>query len=596
MPATVSKNNMICLNLKPSHQIIKDYYREINQLQESGHLHEGATAPLFGALLRYCAHQVKWQFIEQKRMDNDVVLDGAFYDELNLPRGLWEVKDTQEDLDIEISKKFAQGYPKDNILFQSPQRLVIYQNQETPVFDAVIHDNPHQLIEGLKRFFSYTKPQVREWQAAVEEFQGKIADLGKSLVDTIDLAQRNNKRFKDAFERFTEQCRKNINPNLAMAAVKEMLIQHLLTERIFTNIFNNPEFIQKNVIAREIDDVIQALTSQAFSKIEFIKQNQLDKFYTVLERAAAMIEDHSDKQAFLNTVYERFFQGFAVKVADTHGIVYTPQPLVEFMVKSVEEILQREFGKSLVSPEVHIIDPFVGTGNFIIRILREIYRLDFTKIRHKYQQELHCNEIMLLPYYIACLNIEQAFYELTGEYQPFPGICLVDTFELTEGQQIEMFTPENTQRLQCQKDVPIFVIIGNPPYNVGQMNENDNNKNRKYPKLDKLVAETYAADSKATNKNALSDVYVKAFQWATWRLRDKKAGIVAFITNNGFLDNIAFDGMRYHLRKNFDKLFIVDLGGNVRKNQKGEHNVFGIRVGVSIIFLIKGGANGVPSD
>jgi predicted helicase len=428
------------------------------------------------------------------------------------------------------------------------------------------------------------------WQTVAAKFQAKVADSGQQLIKVIDQAQQNNPLFKEAFERFTEQCRQNINPNLAVEAVKEMLIQHLLTERIFTNIFNNPEFVQKNVIAREIDQVIQALTSQSFSKAEFIKENQLDKFYTVLERAAATIEDYGDKQTFLNTVYERFFQGFAVKVADTHGIVYTPQPIVEFMVKSVEEILQREFGKSLASRGVHIIDPFVGTGNFIVRMLREIRQLEFSQLKHKYQNELHCNEVMLLPYYIACMNIEHVFYELTGEYQPFEGICLVDTFELIEDRQREMFVPENTKQVQRQKEAPIFVIIGNPPYNVGQQNENDNNKNRKYPKLDKMVAETYAKNSKATNKNALSDVYVKAFKWATWRLEGRNEGIVAFVSNNSFLENIAFDGMRSYLEKEFSKIYVLDLGGNVRKNPKlsgTTHNVFGIQVGVSITMLVK---------
>ncbi len=588
---------MPILELKPTHKVIKDYYQEINQLLAAGHLDEGAVAPIFGNLLRQCTHQLKWQLVEQKRIAKGVIPDGVCYDELNFPRGLWEAKDTKDDLDTEITKKFARGYPKDNILFQSPERLVIYQNRDTPVFDESIRDHPEQLVAGLKRFFGYEKPQIKAWQAAVEEFQGKIADLGQRLVKIIDEAQRKNKRFKEAFERFTEQCRKNINPNLAVDAVKEMLIQHLLTERIFTNIFNNPEFVQKNVIAREIDHVIQALTSQSFSKAEFIKENQLDKFYTVLEHAAATIDDYGDKQTFLNTVYERFFQGFAVKVADTHGIVYTPQPIVEFMVKSVEEILQREFGKSLASEGVHIIDPFVGTGNFIVKILREIRQLNATQLKAKYQNELHCNEVMLLPYYIACMNIEHAFYELTGEYQPFEGICLVDTFELIEDRQMEMFVPENTKRVQRQKEAPIFVIIGNPPYNVGQQNENDNNKNRKYPKLDKMVVETYAKDSKATNKNALSDVYVKAFKWATWRLEGRNEGIIAFVSNNSFLENIAFDGMRSYLEKEFSKIYVLDLGGNVRKNPKlsgTTHNVFGIQVGVSVALLVKKGKNDAP--
>lgn len=431
--------------------------------------------------------------------------------------------------------------------------------------------------------------QINDWLLVVKEFQGKMAGLGQQLIPIIDDAYQHNQSFKKAFEQLIKQCRKNINPNLAEAAVKDMLIQQVLTERIFTNLFNNSDFLRHNPIAQEIDTVIQALSSQTFSKTEFFAKNQLDKFYTVLEQAVLSIEDYEDKQTFLNTVYEQFFQGFAVKLADTYGIVYTPQPIVEFMVKSVEEILHREFGKSLANSGVHVIDPFVGTGNFIIRILHEIHRLNAEQLSFKYQNELYCHEIMLLPYYIACTNIEHAFYELTGEYCPFPGIRLVDTFELIENEQIETTIP-------AEKQTSILVIIGNPPYNAKQVNENDNNKNRKYPKLEQLIAKTYAKDSKATNKNALSDTYVKAFQWATWQLRNVKAGIVAFVTNNGFLNNIAFDGMRHHLRKEFDTLFIVDLGGNVRKHQMGKHNVFGIRVGVSIVFLVKGGKTETEID
>jgi predicted helicase len=290
----------------------------------------------------------------------------------------------------------------------------------------------------------------------------------------------------------------------------------------------------------------------------------------------------------LNHVYEKFFQGFAVKVADTHGIVYTPQPIVDFIVKSVEAALQRDFNKSLAHEGVHILDPFVGTGNFILRVIREIHAQNPAALRNKYLNELHCNEVMLLPYYIACLNIEHLYFELTGEYLPFPGICLVDTFELVEDRQMGMFTSDNTDRVQRQKDAPIYVVIGNPPYNARQVSYNDLNKNRQYPSIDQRVQSSYAVDSRASNKTALSDPYVKAFRMASDRVLERGEGIVCFVTNNGFLDGIAFDGMRMHLRKDFDRISIIDLGGNVRKNPKlsgTTHNVFGIQVGVNITMM-----------
>ena len=394
--------------------------------------------------------------------------------------------------------------------------------------------------------------------------------------------QRNtNCLFTRTFGEFFEKCKLSINPNLSEAAVEEMLIQHLLTERIFRTVFNNPDFRSRNVIASEIEKVILALTSQHFSRDEFLKG--LDRFYGAIERTAETISDFSRKQHFLNTVYEQFFQGFSVEVADTHGIVYTPQPIVDFMVRSVEHILRTEFDRSLSEVGVHIIDPFVGTGNFIVRMMREIPK---TALEVKYSEDLHCNEVMLLPYYIASMNIEHAYYEATGNYSPFEGLCLVDTFELAEGHQTDLFTAENRTRVERQQHAPMFVIIGNPPYNMGQVNENDNNKNREYETIDKRVRETYAKDSSATLRNKLYDPYVKAIRWASDRIG--KNGVIAFVTNDAFLDGVAFDGMRKNLVDDFDAVYVLDLGGNSRRGADvSDSNVFDIRVGVSINLFIK---------
>ncbi|MCY4567130.1 MAG: N-6 DNA methylase, partial [Candidatus Poribacteria bacterium] len=262
-----------------------------------------------------------------------------------------------------------------------------------------------------------------------------------------------------------------------------------------------------------------------------------------------------------------------------------PQPIVDFMVNSVAHILETEFGRSLSDTGVHIIDPFVGTGNFIVRLMQDIQG---TALEAKYRHELHCNEVMLLPYYIASLNIEQEFFERTGTYLPFEGIALADTFELLEQDQAELFTRENTERVQKQKAADMFVVIGNPPYNMGQVNDSDNNRNRKYEIMDARITESYVSDSKATLKTALYDPYVKAFSWASERIG--KEGVVAFVTNNGFLSGTAFDGMRKHLAQDFNAIYILDLGGNVRQNPKlsgTTHNVFGIQVGVSINLFIK---------
>ncbi|WP_216092688.1 type ISP restriction/modification enzyme [Candidatus Marithrix sp. Canyon 246] len=446
---------------------------------------------------------------------------------------------------------------------------------------------PTNLVKILAAFFNFKRPEYEQWDLAADEFKSRVPELSKKLLGLIQQARVDDKDFKAAFNNFAEQCHQAINPNLTDAAIEEMLIQHLLTERVFRRIFNHPDFAKRNIIAREIENVIDKLTAHSFNRDTFF--DDLKYFYKALEDVAATIDEYDYKQHFLNTVYERFFQGFSVKVADTHGIVYTPQPIVDFMVKSVDEILQKEFGKSLASEGVHFLDPFVGTGNFIVRIMREIAAQSRLALKEKYTKELHCNEVMLLPYYIANMNIEHEYLDLMDKkYQPFEGICLADTFELAEGMQSDMFVPENTERVKKQQQTNFFVIIGNPPYNAGQINENDNNKNRKYKVIDGRVKNTYSKESKATLRNALSDPYVKAIRWASDRIGDE--GIVAFVTNNGFLDNVAFDGMRKHLGEDFSKIYVLDLGGNVRKNPKlsgTTHNVFGIQVGVSINLLVK---------
>ena len=597
------------LQLKATHNVIREYFAELNKLGQLDLVPEGAVAPAFAAVLRAAAHPLGWTLAEQytrKLADGrSIRIDGALLDDFHLAHGYWDscfvrpvqlplgktaqnanlAQDSDDDLDEEIRKKLAAGYPQDNLLFWAPQRMVVIQ-QGQRVWDSPIAA-PDLLIEGLRAFFTYQPPAYAGWQQAVEEFKTVVPALAESLLTLIEGERRHNRAFREAFARFATLCRDAINPNIADAAVEEMLIQHLLTERIFRRVFNNPDFTRRNVIANEIEQVVDALTSQSFSRGEFFRP--LERFYTAIETTAATITDFSEKQGFLNTVYENFFQGFSVKVADTHGIVYTPQPIVEFMVRSVEAILDQEFGRSVADAGVHVLDPFIGTGNFMLRVMRHLQELGkLSSLRHKYKAELHCNEVMLLPYYIAALNIEHEYYELTGQYAPFEGICLVDTFELAEDTQLSLFVQENTQRVEHQKDQDITVIIGNPPYNVGQVNENDNNKNRTYGAMDKRVRETYSQASKATNKNALADPYVKAIRWAADRIGEE--GIVAFVTNNSFLDGVAFDGMRKHLAEDFDTIYILDLGGNVRKNPKlsgTTHNVFGIQVGVSINFCVK---------
>ena len=575
------------LNIKPTHKPIKTYYAELEKYAQFGEENEGTVRAAFQNLLQHYCHQSELTLLCEKTLfgkagDRRIRPDGEVVDAFGLPHGYWEAKDTHDDLRVEASKKFAAGYPSNNIVVQSPTHALLYQHGQLQL-DLDITE-PRNLVHMLQTFFAYQEENISAWHAAVAEFRETVPELGEKLAVLIKTERQNNPHFQEVFTHFHRQCQASINPNLSIAAVEEMLIQHLLTERIFATVFKNRDFTRRNIIARDIEKVIDVLTEHALNRDQFLQS--LDPFYIAIERAAATITDFSQKQGFLNAIYEQFFQGFSVKVADTHGIVYTPQPIVDFMVKSVEYILQTEFNRSLSDSGVNIIDPFVGTGNFIVRMMQE---LDPISLEQKYTvdpPELQCNEVMLLPYYIASLNIEQEFYAATNRYAPYQGICLVDTFEVAEERQIQLFTPANTERVEKQKQTPMFVVIGNPPYNAGQVNENDNNKNRKYETMDKRIADTYAKDSKATLRNKLYDPYVKAIRWALDRVGPE--GVVAFVTNNSFLDGVAFDGMRKHLAEDCDAIYILDLGGNARKGLKvSEANVFGIRVGVSINLFVK---------
>lgn len=338
------------LNLKPTHKPVQNYYEALRQFKTIGVSHEGAVRSAFQTLLEHCGRQFDWKLVPEWPVKRDrahsLRVDGALVDEFRLTHGFWEAKDSQDDLGKEVKKKLTAGYPQNNIIFQAPERAILWQNGRS-VLDVDITE-PVALVEIAKRFFDYTRPEFEEWTDAVTHFQNQVPELGRALAELIKHEEKSNPRFRAAFDDFLALCRQSINPNLSAQAVEEMLIQHLLTERIFRTVFNNPDFTRRNVIASEIEKVIDALTSQSFSRDGFLQS--LDRFYKAIDSTAKTIDDFSQKQEFLNTVYEKFFQGFSVKVADTHGIVYTPQPIVNFMVRSVEDILQKEFGKSLSSP------------------------------------------------------------------------------------------------------------------------------------------------------------------------------------------------------------------------------------------------------
>jgi hypothetical protein len=413
--------------IKADSAAIQQYHRMLKSAEGQGALHEGNVRRAFETLLRETASAKKWELVTEESIRregaNTIRYDGTLRDANRLPHGWWEAKDTRDDLETEIKKKREKGYRFDNIIFEDTRTGVLFQDG----MEVVRRDlsKPDQVADLLSRFYSHEIEPFLKFNQAVAYFQGEIPHIALGLKEKIDTAHKSNKKFQTAFETFMELCRAALNPNIAPAAADEMLIQHMLTERLIRKVFDVEEFARRNVIASEVENVIDALSSGHFNRTEFL--GALDRFYTAIEEAADRLATFSEKQEFINHVYERFFQGYSIKVADTHGIVYTPQPIVDFMCAAVEEVLQNEFGKKLGDEGVYVLDPATGTGNFIVNLLR---RCSPRTLDSFYKHHLFANEVMLMPYYIASLNIEHEYYALTGKYEPFEGVCFVDTNQM----------------------------------------------------------------------------------------------------------------------------------------------------------------------
>ncbi|MDO7884274.1 type ISP restriction/modification enzyme [Hymenobacter sp. CA2-7] len=367
------------------------------------------------------------------------------------------------------------------------------------------------------------------------------------------------------------------------------MIQHILTEDIFNRVFDETQFHRENNIAHELEQVINTFF------IGPTRRDTLERirpFFDVINAQASGIASHKEKQKFLKVVYENFYRAYNPKGADRLGIVYTPNEVVRFMIESTEYLTLTHFDKLLGDKGVEILDPATGTGTFITELLEYLPK---KTLAHKYQHELYANEVAILPYYIANLNIEYTYKQKMGEYAEFHNICFVDTldnvgFQKTRRGQLGLsfgLGLENAQRIKRQNERELSVIIGNPPYNANQQNENDNNKNRTYKEVDKRVKDTYIARSTA-QKTKLYDMYARFFRWASDRLADK--GVLTFITNSSFIHSRTFDGFRKSVADEFSDIYLVDLGGDVRANPKlsgTKHNVFGIQTGVAMAFFIK---------
>ena len=571
--------------------LINQYYTNLDRAVQFGKsTNEQSIRNYFWNLLNDYAHKQNYEVVTevtcQGTKGSKVRPDGIVKNSFGLDIGLWESKDEKDTIGDEIDAKHKKGYPFYNILFEDSNVAVLFQRGEEVMRGSV--RNPDELHKIITEFISFKSDTVYKFEDALEQFKSDIPAIVETLRKRIDQTRVKNKNFIAVSQSFLELCKVEINPDITDADIREMMIQHILTSDIFNKIFDDPEFHRHNNIARELEKLIEILFT--YSERKNLMGN-IEHYYDAINSTAAGITDHHEKQKFLKVLYENFYKVYNPKAADRLGVVYTPNEIVNFMIESTEYLLHKHFGKTLADKNVEILDPASGTGTFITSIIDHLPNQD---LLYKYKNEIHANEVAILPYYIANLNVEFTFKQKMGYYEEFKNLCFVDTLDNTNaliysGKQESMFglSSENSERIKRQNSKKISVVIGNPPYNANQLNENENNKNREYLYIDKRIKDTYIKYSTA-QKTKVYDMYARFYRWASDRL--DKNGILAFVTNRSFINSRTFDGFRKCLQEDFTACYIIDTKSDVRANPKiagTTHNVFGIQTGVAIMFLVK---------
>lgn len=578
-----------------SQLLIQRYLNHLAKLRQvSGTHRESVVREAFKDLLKGWARDHDLTFVPEYQFETKTkerrYVDGALLHTLRVPFGYWEAKDSKDDLDIEIEKKFRAGYPKTNIIFDDSVQAVLIQHGDE-VMRCSVEDTP-ALQKLLELFFEYERPEIEAFRKAVEQFNADLPTVLEALRAMISRAYDAEPKFKDAADEFLRHAHDVINPCLADADVREMLIQHILTSEVFAAVFPGTSYHEDNSVAREMSK-LEVTFFTGNTKFQTLKG--MEPYYAAIRRAASEIATHQEKQTFLKAIYENFYRVYNPKAADRLGVVYTPNEIVRFMIDSADWLCEQHFRRNLIDDFVDILDPATGTGTFICEII-EHFAGQPKKLAQKYDNGLHANEVAILPYYVANLNIEATYAAATGHYEQFPGLCFVDTLDNTyalrkhRGHMDSLFgalSDDNVKRIKAQNSRTISVIIGNPPYNANQLNENENNKNRPYPEIDKRIRDTYIEKSTAQKTKAY-DMYARFFRWASDRLDEN--GILAFISNRSFINSRTFDGFRATVFEEFNEIRVIDLGGDVRINPRlsgTTHNVFGIQTGVAISFMMR---------
>ena len=455
-------------------------------------------------------------------------------------------------------------------------------------------------VEDVQQSFSFESGEIERAIVAKvvqkvgnrhhwEDWANDIAKIAQTHIKLItDILERPEcDKERAVFEQFAIEIRDDLNNAVSDAEIIEMLAQHLITKPVFDALFDEYSFAKHNPMAVAMQKVLDVLDQHQIDS----ETQALERFYESVKMRAAGIDSAEGKQKIIVELYDKFFRNAFPRMTERLGIVYTPVEVVDFILHSVNDVLKQEFGKSIADKGVHVIDPFTGTGTFITRLIQSGL-IPQDKLVYKYKNELHANELVLLAYYIAAINIEAVYHSyIIDDYTPFEGICLTDTFQMYEKEDlVDQVLIDNSARRKRQKALDIQVIIGNPPYSAGQESANDNNANVKYPALDEQIRLNYVNGSKATNNNGLYNSYIRALRWATERV--SKNGVIGFITNAGFIESNTADQLRKSLNNEFSKIYIFNLRGNVRGKsgdlaKKEGQNVFNIITGVAITLLVK---------
>jgi predicted helicase len=504
---------------------------------------------------------------------------------------------------IELNKRRP-----DNILIGRPEYG--FGNDGQP-YQVGEDDIPYETHKDINRQLSLQFEQLQDVVFARlvekvgdrrywEQWAKNVAEIAERQVERISRLIKDEGEHQRAFEKFLGGLRNNINPSISEQEAVDMLSQHIITKPVFDSLFEGYSFVMNNPISVSMQKMLDLLEEQSLHK----DTETLEKFYESVKIRGQGIDNAEGKQKIIIELYDKFFKTAFPKMVERLGIVYTPVECVDFIIHSVNDVLKKEFGRGLTDENIHILDPFTGTGTFITRLIQSGL-IDEKDLNRKYKHELHANEIVLLAYYIAAINIENAYHDQTpdpddgigkSKYIPFDGIVLTDTFQLGESDDSEklfseMF-PQNSKRVQKQKKSPLKVIIGNPPYSVGQNSVNDNAQNQHYPVLSKRIENTYVKQSNSNLKNSLYDSYFKAFRWSSDRL-DKNGGVISFITNGAWIDGNAASGFRKSLEKEFSSIYVFNLRGNQRTSgelsRKEGGKIFGSgsRTPISITLLVK---------